>query len=218
MTGATPTQLSGARRRLVEELRAKGIRDERVLRAVEATPRHLFMPTGVRHRAYEDAAVLIGSGQTISQPFVHARSLELLGLTGTERALEIGTGSGYQTALLAQLAAAVFSVERIPALYDKALAALEAAGVRNVTLQCADGTAGWAAHAPYDAIVVGAGAPDVPQPLVDQLADGGRLLVPVGDLELQRLVMVTRRGDRVERQSCDPVRFVPLVGGHGWAE
>ena len=106
---------------LVEELRAKGIRDERVLRAVEATPRHLFMPTGVRHRAYEDAAVLIGSGQTISQPFVHARSLELLGLTGTERALEIGTGSGYQTALLAQLAAAVFSVERIPALYDKAL-------------------------------------------------------------------------------------------------
>ena len=105
----------------------------------------------------------------------------------------------------------------IPALYDKALAALDAAGVRNVTLQCADGTAGWAAHAPYDAIVAGAGAPDVPQPLVNQLADGGRLLVPVGDLELQRLVLVTRRGDRVERQSYDPVRFVPLVGGHGWS-
>lgn len=217
MTGGTTSRLTGARRRLVEELRTKGIRDERVLRAVEATPRHLFMPTGVRHRAYEDAAVLIGSGQTISQPFVHARSLELLGLTGTERVLEIGTGSGYQTALLAQMAAKVCSVERIPALYDKALAALETSRARNVHLQCADGTAGWPAHAPYDAIVVGAGAPDVPQPLVDQLSEGGRLLVPVGDLDLQRLVLVTRRGGAVSRQSYDPVRFVPLVGGHGWS-
>ena len=119
-------------------------------------PRERFVSSEWIDEAYDDGPLPLGEGQTISQPFVHARSLELLGLTGTERALEIGTGSGYQTALLAQLARAVFSVERIPALYDKALAALDAAGVRNVTLQCADGTAGWAAHAPYDAIVVSA--------------------------------------------------------------
>ena len=215
LTARVP-QFSGARRRLVEELRAKGITATAVLKAFELTPRHAFVPTGVRHRAYEDAALLIGSGQTISQPFVHARSLELLQLTGVERVLEVGTGSGYQTVLLSHLAKQVYSIERIPALHERARDAVTAAGAANVELVCADGTAGWLAHAPFDAIVVSAGAPDVPQPLLDQLTDGGRLLTPVGDREIQHLVLATRRGQRVDRQSFDPVRFVPLVGEHGW--
>jgi protein-L-isoaspartate(D-aspartate) O-methyltransferase len=214
-SGAAP--LTGARRRLVAELRAKGIADAAVLAAIEATPRHLFVPTGVRHRAYEDAPLPIGSAQTISQPFVHARSLELLAIQPGSRVLEVGTGSGYQTALLSRLAAAVYSVERIAALLAQAQQALRAAGAGNVYFVCSDGTAGWPEHAPYQAIVVSAGAPEVPQPLVDQLADGGRLLTPVGDMEQQHLVLVTRRGTRTTRAVYDPVRFVPLVGDHGWA-
>jgi protein-L-isoaspartate(D-aspartate) O-methyltransferase len=208
--------LSGARRRLVEELRRKGIRSTAVLAAIEATPRHLFLPTGVAHRAYEDAAIPIGSGQTISQPYVHARSLELLQLTGGERVLEIGTGSGYQTALLARLASQVYSVERVPELHERAAEVLQSLGVSNVTLACADGTDGWPANAPYGAIVVGAGAPDVPRPLVDQLAEHGRLVVPVGGREEQRLALIERRGVRLLRTDYDPVRFVPLLGTHGW--
>lgn len=208
--------LSGARRRLVEELRHKGIADGAVLAAIEATPRHLFLPTGVAHRAYEDAAIPIGSGQTISQPFVHARSLELLRLTGDERVLEVGTGSGYQTALLARLARQVFSVERVPELHERAAGVLQSLGVENATLACADGTDGWPGHAPYDAIVVGAGAPDVPRPLAEQLAEGGRLVVPVGNRDEQRLALIERRGGRLSRTDYDPVRFVPLLGTHGW--
>ena len=215
--GVPVPQLSGARRRLVDELRAKGITDVAVLGAFERTPRHAFVPTGLRHRAYEDAPLQIGSGQTISQPFVHARALELLHLQPDERVLEVGTGSGYQTVLLSYLAAAVYSVERIPALLDRAREAVRAAGVTNAHLLCADGTGGWPDHAPYDAIVVSAGAPDVPKPLMDQLADGGRLLTPVGGRDEQRLVLIVRRGDRFDRRSLDPVRFVPLVGEHGWA-
>lgn len=212
---ATP-QFTGARRRLVEELRLKGIADASVLKAFELTARHAFVPSGVRHRAYEDAALLIGSGQTISQPFVHARSLELLKLTGAERVLEIGTGSGYQTVLLSHLVQRVYSVERIAALHERAAEAVKAAGASNVDLTCSDGTAGWPEHAPYDAILVSAGAPEIPQPLLDQLSEGGRLITPVGDREMQRLVLVTRHGVRFDRQTFDPVRFVPLVGEHGW--
>lgn len=210
--------MTGARRRLVDELRTKGIADAAVLRAFELTPRHAFVPSGVSHRAYEDAALPIGSGQTISQPFVHARSLELLRLGGTERVLEVGTGSGYQTALLAQLAHEVFSIERVEALFAKAGEALRVAGVTNVQLICGDGTSGWPEHAPYDAIVVGAGSPEVPRPLLDQLADGGRLLVPTGNRDEQRLVLVERKGTRFIERRFDPVRFVPLLGEHGWAE
>ena len=209
-------EFRGARERLVETLRDKGIRDLSVLRAIEMTPRHMFVPTGLRHRAYEDAALPIGNGQTISQPWVHARYLELLELTGKERVLEIGTGSGYQTVLLAHLVAQVFSIERIPALIAMARESIERSGVRNVNLLLGDGTVGWREYAPYDAILVGAGAPSVPQPFVDQLAEGGRLLIPVGDREEQRLVVAHRKNGKIEQRDVAPVRFVPLLGSHGW--
>jgi protein-L-isoaspartate(D-aspartate) O-methyltransferase len=210
-------ELRGARERLVETLQQKGIRDLAVLRAIEMTPRHAFVPTGLRHRAYEDASLPIGSGQTISQPFVHARYLELLQLTGTERVLEIGTGSGYQTVLLAHLVAQVFSIERIPAVMQLGRESIQREGVRNVSLLLGDGSVGWREYAPYDAILVGAGAPSVPQPLLEQLADGGRLLVPVGDRAEQKLLLIRRTGDRFDTQEVAPVRFVPLVGSHGWS-
>ena len=201
----------------METLQQKGIRDLAVLRAVEMTPRHDFVPSGLRHRAYEDSALPIGSGQTISQPFLHARYLELLQLTGRERVLEVGTGSGYQTVLLAHLVAQVFSIERISALLQQAREAIQRAGVRNVSLLLGDGSVGWREYAPYDAILVGAGAPSVPQPLVDPFAEGGRLLVPVGDRAEQRLVVARRKGDKIETTEVAPVRFVPLVGSHGWS-
>lgn len=211
-------QYTGARRRLIETLRGKGIADLSVLRAFDLVPRHLFVPTGVYHRAYDDTSIPIGNGQTISQPSTHARYLELLRLTGTERVLEIGTGSGYQTALLSHLASQVFSVERVPALLDRAREVLRAAGVRNVSLLAGDGTLGWRDYAPYDAILVTAGSPSVPEPLAEQLAEGGRLLIPLGDREAQTLTMVTRRGETLERREVAPARFVPLLGTHGWAE
>jgi protein-L-isoaspartate(D-aspartate) O-methyltransferase len=211
------TEFRGARLRLVEALQEKGIRDLSVLRAFEMTPRHAFVPTGIRHRAYEDAPLPIGSGQTISQPYVHARYLELLKLTGHERVLEVGTGSGYQTVLLAHLVEQVFSIERIPALFTQAREAIQRAGVRNVSLLLGDGTVGWREYAPYDAILVGAGAPSMPQPLVEQLAEGGRLLVPIGDRDEQRLFMAVRKAGETEVHEVAPVmRFVPLVGTHGW--
>jgi protein-L-isoaspartate(D-aspartate) O-methyltransferase len=216
VAGPVGPDLRGPRRRLIETLRTNGIVDEAVLRAFDEVPRHLFVPTGVRHRAYEDAPLPIGSGQTISQPSIHARYLQLLGLKGSERVLEIGTGSGYQTALLARLAAQVFSVERIPALLDRAREMLQALNIRNVSLLLGDGTLGWRDYAPYDAILVGAAAPDLPRPLADQLAEGGRMLVPIGDREEQVLILVTRRGDEFDRKEVGPVRFVPLLGAHGW--
>ena len=209
-------EFRGARLRLVEDIRAKGIRDLAVLRAFERVPRHQFVPTGIRHRAYEDTPLPIGNGQTISQPYIHAHYLELLKLKGTEKVLEIGTGTGYQTALLAQLVPQVFSIERIAALTDQAKANLEKLGIANVSLCVGDGTLGWKAYAPYDAILVSAGSPSVPKPLLEQLADGGRLLVPEGDLETQHLMVYTRRGERIDRREVAPVRFVPLIGSHGW--
>jgi protein-L-isoaspartate(D-aspartate) O-methyltransferase len=200
----------------VETLQGAGIRDLAVLRAVDLTPRHLFVPTGVRHRAYEDSALPIGNGQTISQPSVHAKYLELLGLTGNERVLEVGTGTGYQTVLISHLAAQVFSIERVPALYDKARDILRQLDVRNVSLSLGDGTIGWREYAPYDAILVSAGAPDVPQPLLDQLADGGKLLIPLGTKDEQLLVSFERQNGTIVRRDIAPVRFVPLLGTHGW--
>src|SRR5689334_17421155 len=179
----------GPRRRLVEQLHDQGILDLAVLHAIDEVPRHLFVPTGVRHRAYEDSALPIGSGQTISQPSVHARYLELLALTGHERVLEIGTGSGYQTVLLSHLAAQVFSVERIPVLLDRAREVIQQTNAKNISLLLGDGTLGWRDYAPYDAILVSAAAPEVPPPLREQLAEGGRLLIPLGTRDDQVLTV-----------------------------
>src|SRR4051794_28048338 len=180
----------GYRSQLVEVLQRKGVRDLAVLRAVRVVPRHLFVPESVRHRAYDDAALPIGSGQTISQPYVQARYLEAIGLKGRERVLEIGTGSGYQTALLALLADTVFSIERVPSLAQSARSALEGAGIRNVTVLVGDGTLGWRPFAPYDAILVAAASPEIPLPLVDQLTPGGgRMVIPLGDKQSQTLTL-----------------------------
>ena len=218
MASPVGRQYGGARTRLLDELRLKGVRDLAVLRAFDLTPRHLFVPTAVQHRAYDDTPLPIGKSQTISQPSVHARYLELLAFRGSEKVLEVGTGSGYQTILLAHLAERVFSVERIAPLLDRAREVIRECGVSNVSLMLGDGTYGWKAFAPYDAILVSAASPDVPQPLVDQLADGGRMLVPVGGRDEQRLVLITRNGASLARKELDPVRFVPLLGDHGWTE
>ena len=207
----------GYRAQLVETLKAKGIREPSVLQAISEVPRHLFVPEGVRHRAYEDAALPIASGQTISQPYVQARSLEVAGLTGREKVLEIGTGSGYQTALLGRLASMVFSVERVEPLARSARAALAASGIRNVTVLVGDGTLGWNAYAPYDAIIVSAASPEVPQPLLQQLVPGGKLVIPLGDREYQTLTLIRREGDHYIRESLGDVRFVPLLGEFGFS-
>jgi protein-L-isoaspartate(D-aspartate) O-methyltransferase len=207
----------GYRSRLVETLQQKGIRDLAVLRAIGTVPRHLFVPESVRHRAYDDAALPIGGGQTISQPWVQARYLELAALSGRERVLEVGAGSGYQTALLAMLADAVFAVERIPALAQGARAALEAARIRNVTVLVGDGTLGWRPFAPYDAILVAAASPEIPAPLVEQLSPGGRLVIPLGDRSTQVLTLVQREGEQVRTSTVADVRFVPLLGQFGFS-
>ena len=206
----------GYRSRLVETLQQKGIRDLAVLRAVGSVPRHLFVPESVRHRAYDDVALPIGGGQTISQPWVQARYLELAALTGRERVLEVGAGSGYQTALLALLADSVFAVDRIASLAQSARAALEAAGIRNVTVLVGDGTLGWRPFAPYDAILVAAASPEIPAPLMEQLAPEGRLIIPLGDRHNQVLTLAQRVGDEVRTSTVADVRFVPLLGEFGF--
>ena len=216
MSGASRDTYGGYRARLVEQLRAQGIRDLAVLRAFADTPRHLFVPEAVRHRAYEDAALPIGTGQTISQPSTQARYLETLALKGTEKVLEIGTGSGYQTALLAALASQVFSIERVRSLAESAQAALRTAGVSNVSLLVGDGTLGWSAYAPYHAILVAAGGPEVPPPLVEQLAPGGRMIIPLGARGAQTLTIVSRTPAGFQATPIGGARFVPLVGEHGF--
>ena len=217
MAGAIEAQeYRGARRRLVTLLQDQGVRDLAVLHAIDEVPRHMFVPTGVRHRAYEDSALPIGSGQTISQPSIHARYLEVLELTGKEKVLEIGTGSGYQTALLSKLASQVFTIERIAPLLERAKEILRQVGANNVSFMLGDGTLGWSQFAPYDAILVGAAAPEIPPAYVEQLADGGRLLIPLGGRDEQVLHLFTRRGDVLERKDLAPVRFVPLVGRDSW--
>jgi len=206
----------GYRTRLVEQLREQGIRDLAVLRAFAETPRHLFVPDAVRHRAYENTALPIGAGQTISQPFTQARYLETLHLQGGERVLEIGTGSGYQTALLSRLVGQVFTVERVQELAERAQRALRAAEARNVSVLLGDGTLGWVGYAPYHAILVTAGGPNVPAPLVEQLAPGGRLLIPVGERGHQTLTLVERAADGVRTTPLGDALFVPLLGEHGF--
>lgn len=206
----------GYRTRLVEQLQARGIKDLAVLQAVSRVPRHLFVPEAVRHRAYEDSALPLGAGQTISQPWVQARSLELLRLTGSERVLEVGAGSGYQTALIASITSSVFAIERVAALAYGAREALAAAGFENVSVMVGDGTLGWRSLAPFDAIVVAAASPKVPDPLLEQLAPKGRLVIPLERGEGQQLVVYERDGDTVRETTVADVRFVPLIGQHGY--
>jgi protein-L-isoaspartate(D-aspartate) O-methyltransferase len=199
----------------VERLREQGIRDLAVLRAFGETPRHLFVPEALRGRAYEDTALPIGRGQTISRPLTHASYLQALTLRGRERVLEVGTGSGYQAALLSQLVAQVFTVERFAQLADRARHGLAQAGTRNVTVLVGDGSLGWRPYAPYDAILVSAAAPSVPRPLLEQLGDGGRLLVPLGGPDSQELIRITREGSAFNEERLSAASFVPLVGRHG---
>lgn len=210
---------AGYRSALVETLQQKGIHDMAVLRAVATVPRHRFVPESLVTRAYDDVALPIGQGQTISQPYVQARSCELLKLTGRERVLEIGTGSGYQTALLAMLAESVFSIERLPDLARHAREVLRETGYNNVSVIHGDGTMGFKPSAPYHGIIVAAGSPSVPQPLVDQLTPGGRMVIPLGGHESQVLTLVERHaeGPGHEQSSISDVRFVPLLGQFGWA-
>jgi protein-L-isoaspartate(D-aspartate) O-methyltransferase len=216
VVGTVSGEQPGGRRRLVEALQERGIRDLAVLHAFDQTPRHLFVPTGMRHRAYEDSALPIGNGQTISQPSTHAKYLELLALTGQERVLEVGTGSGYQTVLLSHLASQVFTIERVGTLVTQARDAIRAAGATNVSLLSGDGTLGWREYSPYDAILVTAGSPAVPTPLAEQLSDGGRLLIPIGERDEQILTLFTKRGEELERRDIGTARFVPLIGKYGW--
>jgi len=207
----------GYRARLVERLRGQGIQDLAVLRAFGETPRHLFVPEALRNRAYDDSALPIGFGQTISQPSTQAAFLEALRLGGEERVLEVGTGSGYQAALLAMLVSHVVTVERIPDLADRARGAIATSGANNVMVVVGDGSLGWRPTAPYDAILVAAAGPTVPEPLLSQLRDGGRLVMPVQDSDgAQRLTCVTRNGDRHEVRELGDAKFVPLVGRHGF--
>jgi protein-L-isoaspartate(D-aspartate) O-methyltransferase len=206
------------RLRMIDRLRDHyHVADQRVLDVMSRIPRHNFVPAAIRSQSYNDNALPISSGQTISQPFIVARMTELLGLTGNEKVLEIGAGSGYQTAVLASLARKVFAIERLPHLAEEAKLRLRDLGLRNVTLKAGDGTNGWDAYRPFDAILVAAGGPEVPDPLVHQLAVGGRLIVPVGsDQKHQSLVRVIRSENGWTQENFGPVAFVPLIGEHGW--
>jgi protein-L-isoaspartate(D-aspartate) O-methyltransferase len=204
---------------MVESLRRGGIKDPKVLEVMAEIPRHYFVPEALRHQAYsDDVSINIGEGQTISQPRIVALMTEAARIESGDRVLEIGTGSGYQAAVLARLAQFVFTVERVASLARQAKSVLDHIGVENVSVKVMDGTLGWRAQAPFDAIIVTAGAPEVPAPLVKQLADGGRLVVPVGPRETQVLKIVERRGDRTFGHELKGACFVPLIGRHGWEE
>ena len=208
-----------ARKRMVAELVKRGITDPRVIGAMGELPRHIFVEEAMAGQAYSDTSLPIGEKQTISQPYIVARMTQMLGLSGREKVLELGTGSGYQAALLATLADRVYTVERIRPLALKARKALDSLGLLNVNLRIGDGTDGWPEEAPFDAIMVTAGAPYVPECLIEQLAPGGRLIIPVGDRSDQQLVLVTKRADgSVERLESDGCRFVRLIGKNGWSE
>ncbi len=208
----------GARQKMLDaQIRARNVRDPRVLEAMRKVPRHLFVEEALRDRAYLDKALPIGEKQTISQPYMVAAMSEALELTGRERVLEIGTGSGYQTAILAELAESVFSVERIASFVPLARRRLEALGRYNVLVKVGDGTIGWSEHAPYDAILVTAAAPQLPRPLLEQLSVGGRLVVPMGPEESQTLMRIRRDEKGFHEEALGECRFVKLIGRHGWA-
>ncbi len=211
------TDFAGLRARMVErQLQGRGIEDERVLEAMGAVPREAFVPPRMRHRAYADSALPIGEEQTISQPWIVAAISQAMELSGTERVLEIGTGSGYSAAVLSQLAAEVVSVERYESLSRAAREVLAQLGIANVELLVGDGSRGVPERAPFDAIAVHATAPAAPPALIDQLADGGRLVLPIAMKEADMLTVLRRRGEEVEAKAIGPCRFVPLIGEEGF--
>jgi protein-L-isoaspartate(D-aspartate) O-methyltransferase len=203
---------------MVEQLRTQyKIADQRVLSAMNVVPRHLFVPSALQAQAYKDNALPLSVGQTVSQPFIVARMTELLELTGRERVLEVGSGSGYQTAVLASLARKVYAIERIESIAAAAKERLMNLGYRNISYRVADGTLGWPVYAPFDAILVAAGGPEIPEPLVEQLAVGGRMVIPIGgEPKSQVLVRVTKNENGYSTENCGPCAFVPLIGEHGW--
>ena len=206
-----------ARRKMVrEQLVARGIKDKQVLDAMKKVPRHLFVEEGLWHQAYGDFPLPIGQGQTISQPYIVALMTEALQLTSDAKVLEIGTGSGYQAAVLAEITTGVFSIERISTMASKARKILDELGYATVLIRVSDGTYGWIDEAPFDGIIVTAGAPEIPSALVEQLKVGGRLVIPVGDEYSQALLKVVRREKGYHEEDLGGVRFVKLVGEHGW--
>ncbi len=208
-----------ARQRMVEnQIKVRGIKDERVLKAMLKVPRHLFVEEALRDQAYGDFPLPIGEGQTISQPYIVALMTEALELKGKERVLEIGTGSGYQTAILAELALWVYTIEKYPKILEKAKKILTKLGYKNITFRLGDGSLGWPEAAPFDAIIVTAAAPEIPQPFIDQLAEGGKLVIPVGDEFSQVLVKGIKKGGTLHTQTIEAVRFVKLVGAYGFKE
>ncbi|MFW6133030.1 MAG: protein-L-isoaspartate(D-aspartate) O-methyltransferase [Planctomycetota bacterium] len=210
--------LTELRQRMVErQLRRRGIDDPDVLTAFAEVPRHLFVPDSERPHAYEDRPLPIGRGQTISQPYIVALMVQELGVSRDDLVLDVGSGSGYQTAILARLAAHVYAIERVEEFAERAIDLLGRLNIDNVTFQTGDGSLGWPEQAPFDRIICGAAAPDIPSPWGDQLADGGRIVAPVGSAATQTLVAVDKRDGKVRRRSICDVRFVKLIGREGWA-
>jgi protein-L-isoaspartate(D-aspartate) O-methyltransferase len=216
-TAAGEQRLARERERMVDEhVVARGVTDPRVLAAMRRVPRHLFVEEALQDRAYGDHPLPIGDGQTISQPLMVGRMTELLGLSGREKVLEIGTGSGYQAAVLGELAARVCTIERIPRLAQRARQTLESIGYRNVWVRAANGTLGWPDQAPFDRILVAAGGPSVPPPLLDQLADEGRMVMPVGEETGQVLKVIEKRAGEIRTTEHSACVFVKLVGKYAW--
>lgn len=210
-------------RRLLEkmvstQIEVRGIHDQRVLEAMRKVPRHLFVSEALQDQAFGDFPLPIGEGQTISQPFIVAEMTQALELTQNDRVLEIGTGSGYQTAILAELAYRVYTIERVRKLFIGARKILDQLHYHNVVAKCSDGTLGWAEESPFDAIIVTAGAPEMPDTLVEQLEEGGRLVIPVGGMLSQTLLKIERHEDGIRKTDLGGCRFVKLIGNHGWKE
>ena len=201
-----------------EQLVERGVKNLSVLEAMSRVPRHLFAQDSLQHRAYGDTPLPIGENQTISQPYIVGAMTEALALKGEERALEIGTGSGYQTAIIAELCRQVFTIERLNNLSRKAQNILESLNYMNIVFKMFDGTYGWPDQAPFDAILITASAPEIPDSLVKQLGDGGRLVAPIGGADKQKLVVLTKKGDRVSRRDLVNCKFVPLIGKYGWPQ
>jgi protein-L-isoaspartate(D-aspartate) O-methyltransferase len=218
-TAAREREFTHQRALMVERhVASRGIKDERILQAMREVPRHMFVPTVVASKSYGAGALPIGAKQTISQPYIVARMIELLELTGREKVLEIGTGTGYQAVVLSKLCAKVFSIERINELALRAAQLIRELKINNASVKVFDGTYGWSDQAPFDRIIVAAAAPQVPEPLVQQLARSGKMIIPIGSGNQQRLARITRVGTAVQIEDCGSAEFVPLVGRFGWKE